>query len=248
MGLENKVSKCEEATTRIDVRLGVRLSIRVLLALNLPANNVFPDIVLLAQVEELPDLGCPLGTETLGKDVIGESWDFTLTLLDDNEGEDGNIGANDAATDGLAPAFTGAADAIAGVAVGEQEADTVGEENTLLHRETLLVVSTSDTEDVAFPFVTERVAGNFLGDLLVVEDAARKFNNSDDIFLELEGTYNRLSSSTSMSFWAPVAGSTLQVNIEFKDMVLLLTSNVELHSETIYQGIVSFGSATDSVP
>ena len=58
--------------------------------------------------------------------------------------------------------------------VGEEETDTVGEEDTLLHGETLLVVSTSDTEDVTLPFVTERVSGDFLCDPLLVEDTAIK--------------------------------------------------------------------------
>jgi hypothetical protein len=60
------------------------------------------------------------------------------------------------------------------VAVGEEEADTVRKENTLLHRETLLVVTTSDTEDVALPLIADRVGGDLLGDALVVEDTAER--------------------------------------------------------------------------
>ena len=51
-------------------RLGVRLSIFLLGRLDLPANDVFPDIVLLAQVEEFPNLGGALGSEPLGENVI----------------------------------------------------------------------------------------------------------------------------------------------------------------------------------
>jgi len=58
------------------------------------------------------------------------------------------------------------------VAVCEEEADTLREEDTLFHGETLFVVTAGDAEDVSFPFVAEGVAGNFLGDLFVVEDAA----------------------------------------------------------------------------
>jgi len=61
------------------------------------------------------------------------------------------------------------------VAVGEEEFDTVREEDTLLHGETLLVVTTGDTENVAFEFVAEAVGGDLLGDLLVVEDADSAF-------------------------------------------------------------------------
>lgn len=145
-----------------NLRLGVGLGLGVLLGLDLTANDVLADIVLLGQVEESANLGGTLGTKTLGEDDIGQSGDVLLALLDDNEGEDGDIGGDDAATDGLALALTGAAGAVARVAVGEEKADTVGNEDTLLHGETLLVVSTGDTEDVALPLVAQRVARDFL--------------------------------------------------------------------------------------
>lgn len=155
-----------------DLRLGVRLRILLLGALDLPANNVLPDVVLLGEVEELADLSRTLGAKALGEDGVGQAGDLVVALLDDYEGEDGNIGTDDAATDGLALALTGAAGAVARVAVGEEEADTVGHEDTLLHRETLLVVTAGDTEDVALPLVAERVPRDFLRDLLLVEDTA----------------------------------------------------------------------------
>jgi hypothetical protein len=58
------------------------------------------------------------------------------------------------------------------VAVGKEELYTMGKEDTLFHGETLLVIPAGDTEDVSFPFVAERVSGNFLRDLFVIEDAA----------------------------------------------------------------------------
>lgn len=154
------------------LRLGVRLSVLLLCALNLPTNNVFPDIVFLRQVEEPPDLGCSLGTETLGEDVVGQSRNIVLALLDNDDGEDSNIGADNAATDGFALALTSAAGAVARVTVGQKETDTVGKEDTLLHGETLLVVTAGNTENVTFPFVTEGVGGDFLSDPLLVEDTA----------------------------------------------------------------------------
>jgi hypothetical protein len=41
------------------------------------------------------------------------------------------------------------------VTVGKEESDSVGEEDTLLHGETLLVVSAGNSEDVALPLVTD---------------------------------------------------------------------------------------------
>lgn len=99
-------------------------------------------------------------------DDVGQAGDVGLALLDDGEGQDGQVHAGDAAADGLALALTSAAGAVAGVAVGEEEADTVGGQDTLLHGETLLVVATGDAEDVALELVAEGVAGNLSTHLL----------------------------------------------------------------------------------
>ena len=196
-------------------RLGVWLSVLLLRALHLPTNNVLPDIVFLGQVEELPDLRCSLGTETLGQDVVGQSRDVAVALLDDDERQDGDIGTNNAAADGFALALTGAADAVARVTIGEEQSDTVGNEDTLLHWETLLVVSAGNTEDVALPFVSERVTRNLLRDLLLVEDTAmgQKKYASEMRYLYRttwsRATHNFFSSSKSMVFCSPVAGSVI---------------------------------------
>lgn len=117
-------------------------------------------VVILAEAEEPLDLGRALGAETLGVNDVGQAGDLALALLDDAEGDDGEVGGDDAAADGLAAALTRAASAVARVALGEEEADTVGVHDTLLHGETLLVVATGDAEDVALPLVAERVGGD----------------------------------------------------------------------------------------
>ena len=94
--------------------------------------------------------------------------------------------------------------------VGEEEADARGEEDTLLHWETLFVVPACDAEDVAFPFVAEGVALDFLRDFLVVEYAADEMGGEcldEGCVAKWEIAYYRFSSSRSRSFWAPVAGS-----------------------------------------
>lgn len=93
-------------------------------------------------------------------DDIGQAGDVGIALLDDGEGQDGQVHAGDAAADGLALALAGAAGAVARGAGGEQEADTVGGHDTLLHGETLLVVAAGDAEDVALELVAEGVAGD----------------------------------------------------------------------------------------
>ena len=159
----------------MDISLYARLGVWLLfgvLGLDLSSNNVLADVVSLLEVEEFPDLGRALGAETLGKDVVGKAGVFLLTLLDDSEGKDGNVVADDASTNGLPATLTRATGSVARVSVGEEQAGTDREEDTLLHRETLLVVTTSDTEDVSSPFRTKDVAFNLLGEALVVECAA----------------------------------------------------------------------------
>jgi len=56
----------------------------------------------------------------------------------------------------------------------EEEADTVVDRDTLLHGEALLVVATSNAEDVALEVITKGVTGNLLRDALIVEEAAKR--------------------------------------------------------------------------
>lgn len=125
-------------------------------------------IVILGEAEETANLAGALGAEALGVDDVGQAGDVGIALLDDGEGEDGEVHAGDAAADGLALALAGAAGAVARVAGGEQEADTAGGHDTLLHGETLLVVATGDAEDVALELIAERVAGNLNAHLRIV--------------------------------------------------------------------------------
>lgn len=95
------------------LRLSVRLSVLLLGALNLPTNDILPDIVLLRKVKEPPNLSSPLGTETLGEYVVGQTGDFVVALLDNNHRENSDIGADDATANGFALALTGATGAVA---------------------------------------------------------------------------------------------------------------------------------------
>lgn len=122
-------------------------------------------IVLLGEAEELADLRGALGAQALGVDDVGETGDLLLALLDDSQSEDGQVHADDAAADGLALALAGAAGAVARVAVGQEQADTGRVQDSLLHRETLLVVAAGDAEDVALPLVAEGVSGDLLAHL-----------------------------------------------------------------------------------
>jgi len=151
--------------------LGIRFGILLLTALHLPPNNILPDIILLAQIEELPNLSRPLRSQSLRQHIIRQARNLTLTLFHDDQTQHSNIRSDDAAPNGFALALARAAGTVAGVAVGEKELDSVGEEDTLFHGESLFIVTACDAEDIALPFVAERVSGNLLGDFLIIENA-----------------------------------------------------------------------------
>ena len=155
-------------------RLGIRLRISLLSTLNLPPNNILPNIILLPKIKEAPNLRSPLRPKPLGQNRIRQPWNLALSLFNDDKGQNGNIGSDDASSDGFALTLAGAAGAVARVPVGEEEADARGEEDALFHWETLFVVPACDAENVAFPFVAEGVALDFLRDFLVVEYPAER--------------------------------------------------------------------------
>lgn len=144
------------------LRLGVGLSIRVLRALDLTPDHILSNIILLAQVEEPPDLGGPLRTEPLGENIVRQTGKLVLALLHNDKGKNGDIRTNDAATNGFPFALTSATRTVARVAVRQKELDTGGEKNALFHGETLLVIAASNTEDVAFEFIPKGVGRDLL--------------------------------------------------------------------------------------
>jgi hypothetical protein len=155
-----------------NVRLGIGFGIFLLTALHFSPDNILPNIILLPQVEELPNLGSPLRSQSLRQYIIRQTGNFTFTLLHDNQTQHGDIRADDATPDGFALALTRTAGTVAGMAVGEEESDSVGEEDTLFHGESLFVITACDADNVTFPFVTNGVDRDLLGDFLLVKDAA----------------------------------------------------------------------------
>lgn len=136
--------------------------------MNFPPDDKFPDIVLLCQTKELANLARTLGTESFGVSDVGETGEVFITLLDDDDGENGEIGTDDATTDGFTFSLTLATGTVARVTLGKEETDSSGMKDTLrglvrnfqvkeryiLHWESLFVVTAGDFEDVAFEFVS----------------------------------------------------------------------------------------------
>jgi hypothetical protein len=139
------------------------------LLLNTTTDDVLADIIILGQVEERSDLGGSLGSETAGADSVGETFDLVVSLLDDDKVENRKISADDATSDGLSLALTSLALTVARVTLLEKKTDTLVGEDTLFHGETLLVVTTRDSEDVSLEIITQVVSLDFVADTLVEE-------------------------------------------------------------------------------
>ena len=137
--------------------------------LDFTADNKLPDVLFLGKVKELADLVGSLGAESAGLHLIGETSNLLLSLLNKDEGHDTEVRADDAASNRLALSLTSSARSIALHSLGEEQSHTVVAEDSLHHRETLLVVSSCDTEDVTFEFLTEAITWDFSGDTLVEE-------------------------------------------------------------------------------
>ena len=71
-----------------------------------------------------------------------------LTLPHDNKSESANARIDDTAMDGLSSSLAVTTFSVAAVTLAQQKSDTTIGEDTLLHGETLLVVSTSDSDNV----------------------------------------------------------------------------------------------------
>merc|ERR1719387_1341817 len=141
----------------------------LLLALDGAANHELADIVLLLEVEELLDVGRALRSEAAGLVVVSETRDFLSTLLDNDKAENGQIGAHDATTHGLALAAALAALPACRHALFEEEAHAGVLEDALLHWEALLVVPTRNAKDIPLELIAKGVTRNLCSHALVVK-------------------------------------------------------------------------------
>jgi hypothetical protein len=150
---------------------GTGLLLLALLLGELTLDNELTNVILLGEVEELSDLGGSLGAKTAGNGGVGQTGKLGITLLDDNEVDDGQVSTSNATTDGLSAALTVTERSVVAGGTIEEDLNSVVNEDTLLHGNTLLVHTTGDLEDVALELVTESIGGDLLGDTLIVEDA-----------------------------------------------------------------------------
>jgi len=148
------------------------------------SDNEFGDIVFLVQVEKLSDFGSSFGTQSLvGNGVVGEAWDVGISSFDNDARNSGHVVIVDATSDGFPLSFTSSLRVITAGSTLQQQSLSLRSQNTLFHGETLLVFATSESDDVAFPFVTKGVEGNFVRDSFFEDVFVSVFVVDFDTFL-----------------------------------------------------------------
>lgn len=128
-------------------------------------------IIILGQTEKLLDLGCSLGAKTFGVGNIGQTGNLSVALLDDDQGQDSQVHSDNTTPNRFPLPLTSPPGAVAGVAGGQKKSDTGWMHDTLLHGETLLVVSAGDPEDVAGKLGADAITGDLLAHALIHEGA-----------------------------------------------------------------------------
>lgn len=140
-----------------------------ILASDLSSDDVLSNVILLGQAVEFSNVVGSLRTQSLWNSGVGQTLNVLLTLLDNDKGKSSNVLADNATSDGLSLSLTSSSWSVARVALGQQQLDSGGVQNTLLHWETLLVVTSGDLENVSGKLVANQATINLLADTLVVE-------------------------------------------------------------------------------
>merc|ERR1719175_601339 len=152
-----------------------------------PLNDILADIVLLGQVEKLPDLAGTLGSQPARDGVVGQSRNLSLSLLDDGHGEDGEVAVDDAPADRLPLPLSILAGTVAGGPLLQKQPPPAVGQDALLHVEALLVIASSDTENISLELVTKGVGLNLLAHPLLVEGTHLQLISNLDELLASRG-------------------------------------------------------------
>jgi len=152
------------------------LVVSLVTTLDLAASDVAADVVLLdVEAEDGSDVALSLLEEARGHLLVGAAGNLGITLLHDLQRHDGEVRAGDAATDGTSSAVAGSLGVEEGALFLEEDAGSALSHDTLLHCETLSIVSAGNFENVAFVFLTKIFAFNFLSHSLLEEGADLSF-------------------------------------------------------------------------
>jgi len=153
--------QCEGSHKALDLGGLGTLGLALLLG-ELTANDVLSDIILLGEVEELSDVGGSLGAQSAGNVFVGQTGKLSVSLLHNNNVEGRDISSNNASTNRLALSLSSTTRSVAFGSLAHKKSNSGVCEDSLLHGETLLVISTSNLEDVSLEFVSKSFTFDFL--------------------------------------------------------------------------------------
>merc|ERR1719370_1402404 len=120
-----------------------------------PLNDILANVVLLGQVEKLPDLTSTLGSQPARDGVVSQSGNLSLSLLDYGHGKDREVAVDDAPADRLPLSLSILAGTVASGSLLQQQPRPAVGQDTLLHGEALLVVASSDAENISLELITD---------------------------------------------------------------------------------------------
>jgi len=103
--IDSLSSESDVSDESLDLR-GLPVGLSVLFNLSGVKKNKSSWVVFLLKIEQLSNSGGSLGTESSGLLVISQSSDGLFTGLNNREGKNGEIGTDDASSDGLSLSFT----------------------------------------------------------------------------------------------------------------------------------------------
>jgi len=134
----------------------------------LSSDDKVSDIVFLFEVEQLSDFVGSFWSQSSINNGVGQTGNIVVTLSDDAGGQNSQIVVDDATSDGFSLSFTGSFAGVAGSAFLHEKSNSMSDEDTLFHGETLFVFTTGDSQDVAFEFIAQWISGYFMGDSFFV--------------------------------------------------------------------------------
>ena len=144
---------------------------------------IFYGIVTYDHSWQLPDFRCSFWTKTTWDGVIGKPGDFTISLLYNSNGENGELTINNASTNWFAFSLSCLSCSVAWVTLAEEETNSSLGKNTLFHGETLLVVTSCDSEDVSIPFFSQGSSIDFCSHSFLIERANLRIRQKKFYFI-----------------------------------------------------------------
>jgi len=118
------------------------------LLLNLSHDDVLSNIILLSKSERLSNVANSLWSESSWSLRISESWNLTLTFNQNFEEDSSKIWSTNATSNWLSLSLTSSSWSVKSGSLSHQNSDSTVDKNTLLHGESLFIISTGDSQSV----------------------------------------------------------------------------------------------------